>query len=189
MKTLGIIETSNPVESIHSHLKYSKILIIAAKNSLEIINLNNLSLIDVFELPGTLKMMFKEFFVITNDDRNHVFDYDQIFYGKIYINNSIKIDEEKFICKVNSFKPHLFYDPYILPCKNSACIECIYQNFNIHKQTFKCNYVKCKTYHNFNNHPLVPNLEISKMIKTDLKIIAVKTIDRLFIEIINTGIY
>ena len=42
-------------------------------------------------------------------------------------------------CKLNPLKKHhLLTDSYLLNCGNSACLECIYQQFNLLKQTKLC---------------------------------------------------
>jgi hypothetical protein len=42
--------------------------------------------------------------------------------------------EYNAFCKLNPFKnPHLLSNPHVLPCGNSACLECIYQQYNLFK--------------------------------------------------------
>ncbi len=50
----------------------------------------------------------------------------------------IFLDSDAF-CKLNQLKhSHLLKNSYVLPCGNSACLECIYQQFNLFKQTLMC---------------------------------------------------
>ena len=42
-------------------------------------------------------------------------------------------------CKLNPLKkPHFLTNSYLLPCGNSACLECIYQQYNLFKQILIC---------------------------------------------------
>ena len=86
------------------------------------------------------------------------FDYNveyRLFDNKPIINTNFQLNiEDKFICKANSAYPHLYKNPYILPCGNSACLDCIYENYNILTNSYKCNLETCKE-----KHRLVRNLE------------------------------
>ena len=81
----------------------------------------------------------------------HKFDYNveyRLFDNKPIINTNFQLNiEEKFICKANSACPHLYKNPYILPCGNSACLDCIYENYNILTNSYKCNFEACKEKH------------------------------------------
>jgi hypothetical protein len=47
--------------------------------------------------------------------------------------------EYNAFCKLNPFKkPHLLSNPHVLPCGNSACLECIYQQYNLFKKSLTC---------------------------------------------------
>ena len=49
-------------------------------------------------------------------------------------------------CKINPFKQtHLLSNPYLLPCGDSACLDCIYSHYNIFKRIFIC--PMCKQEH------------------------------------------
>ncbi len=56
----------------------------------------------------------------------------------------LTIKAQKFIdcsafCNFNPFKiPHLLSNPYLLPCGNSACLKCIYQQYNLFQRLLKC---------------------------------------------------
>jgi hypothetical protein len=50
-------------------------------------------------------------------------------------------------CKINPFKQaHLLSNPYLLPCGYSACLDCIFNHYNIIKRIFIC--PMCKKEHN-----------------------------------------
>ena len=55
--------------------------------------------------------------------------------------------DSKYICKINPLKPHLYQNPYLLPCGNSACLDCIYKHFNIYLNEFICNFESCQQSH------------------------------------------
>jgi hypothetical protein len=54
---------------------------------------------------------------------------------------------QKFICKINKFQPHLYSNPCMLPCGNSVCLDCIYKHYNIHLKLFKCTFDSCQEWH------------------------------------------
>ena len=98
-------------------------------------------------------------------------DGPRLFIGKIEtsIDRFNKIDN-KFICKNNPTKPHLYLNPFFLPCKNTACLECIYSNFNIFKNLFKCNFDSCNEEHILNNM-LEKNTIIEAILKTVVNLV------------------
>jgi hypothetical protein len=59
-------------------------------------------------------------------------------------NVPLSVKPQKFLdcdafCKLNPFKkPHLLSNPYLLPCGNSACLECINQKYNLFQRLLKC---------------------------------------------------
>ena len=48
---------------------------------------------------------------------------------------------------MNPFKHHLLKNPYELSCGNIYCISCIYEQFNIFTNKFKCGHEECKEEH------------------------------------------
>ena len=53
--------------------------------------------------------------------------------------NLLEYDVFCVFCRLNSFKKsHLITNPYLLPCGNSACLDCIHQHYNIFKRTLQC---------------------------------------------------
>jgi hypothetical protein len=63
---------------------------------------------------------------------------------KTALNN---LNDSKYICKINPLKPHLYQDPYLLPCGNSACLDCIDKHFNIYLNELVCNFESCQKSH------------------------------------------
>lgn len=78
--------------------------------------------------------------------------------------NSSKSDLNGFfICKLNKFNYHMCRNPYLLPCGNIACLECVYDNYNLHVNKFQCNFEDCKIMHELNE-------KIEKINVTDDKV-------------------
>ena len=104
---------------------------------------------------------------ILNDKLILIDNNGLIFFFKIEFKEdscfSQNIDS-KFICKVNKLirVPHLYVNPYLLPCGNSACVKCIYMTFNLHKNVFKCNFESCQEEHHLPQQ-LEPNLKLNQM--------------------------
>ena len=80
-----------------------------------------------------------------------------LFY-KLQVKNYNSFIDSQFMCKINPFNMHIYENPYLLPCQNSACVKCICNSFNKLEKTFKCNFVSCQKFH-----------EISDKIVQDLK--------------------
>ena len=100
------------------------------------------------------------------------FDYNveyRLFDNKPIINTNFQLNiEDKFICKANSAYPHLYKNPYILPCGNSACLDCIYENYNILTNSYKCNLDTCKEKHQLIRNYLNPNEKFNKVFDDSL---------------------
>jgi hypothetical protein len=72
-------------------------------------------------------------------------------------------------CRLNPFKkPHLITNGYLLPCGNSVCLDCIYQQYNLFKRTLICQI--CTQEHNLpqklepDNDPVTSNLTYELML-------------------------
>ena len=124
------------------------------------INTRNFKSIGSIEIPGRIKNLINNKFII--------YDWSQLFLGKLEIpvDRHKKLDDQ-FICKNNPLKPHLYLNPYFLPCKNSACLECIYNDFNIFRSSFQCNFKTCNE-----KHELTSQLEKNTIMEDNLKVIA-----------------
>jgi hypothetical protein len=54
------------------------------------------------------------------------------------IKSQLFIDCNAF-CYLNPFKKaHILSNPYLLPCGNSACLKCIFQQYNLFQRLLKC---------------------------------------------------
>ena len=92
----------------------------------------------------------------------------RFFDNKPIINSNFQLNiEDKFICKANTAYPHLYKNPYILPCGNSACLDCIYENYNILTNSYKCNLDTCKEKHRLIRH-LERNEKFNKILEDNL---------------------
>ena len=97
-------------------------------------------------------------------------DESYYYIYKFSLNKSIKtsVMEPKFVCDLNPIKPHLLKNPYLLPCGKSACLDCIYENYNTFLQVFKCYNQKCQENHQISNK-LKEDIEKSESIKQNTK--------------------
>ena len=124
--------------------------------------------VDTYEYQNYIEMND-----VYNQDSRMVqkFDYHveyRLFDNKPKINGNFQLNiEEQFICKANSAYPHLYKNPCILPCGNSACLDCIYENYNILTNSYKCNLDTCKEKHQLIRH-LKPNEKLNKIFEDNL---------------------
>ena len=86
------------------------------------------------------------------EDDDHLFSV-AIFktHFRIPIDRPIQNDNSRFVCKINEFKRHLLTNAYELPCHNFSCLNCIYDNYNIFSNEFKCPFENCKSSHVLKN--------------------------------------
>ena len=159
---------SNGAYFIHSHPKYTNYIIVVSKESFEIINTNNFKSIGLFEFNGNCKMLIKDNFILDVDKTNVI--------AKMELINPEAYLHSKYTCKLEPFRPHLLKNPYLLPCGNSACFECIYECFYFDKLILKCNFQSCKNNHSFRNQ-FEKNTEIENEIKNNLNFVARKMLD------------
>jgi hypothetical protein len=87
---------------------------------------------------------------------------------------SLKLDLPEYdvfrkFCRLNPFKKlHLISKGYRLPCGNSVCLDCIYQQYNLFKRTLICQI--CTQEHNLpqklepDNNPVTSNLTYESML-------------------------
>jgi hypothetical protein len=87
-----------------------------------------------------------------------LFDMSSMFIQEIVYSslngdqNSLKYDSNGFyVCKLNRFNHHMCRNPYQLPCGNIACLECIYDNYNLFLNKFQCDFDDCRIEHELNN--------------------------------------
>jgi hypothetical protein len=60
------------------------------------------------------------------------------------------ISEGFYVCKLNCFNHHFCRNPFLLPCGNIACLECIYDSYNLYFNKFVCSFDGCKVEHGLN---------------------------------------
>ena len=80
------------------------------------------------------------------------------------------LDNCDAFCKLSNplKQPHLLSNSFrILPCKNAASLDCIYNNYNLFKSKFKCGL--CNQEHKFPKEFQVPNSRmLSDLLNQDL---------------------
>ena len=145
-----------------SNIKYaSRILISSLSNYMFVADQEGLKMfnLNTFEYIGTIKAtkcLFKDFslketaynifigdYLINISYKNTVGIVKTIFNPK----NTVCVNNDKYLCKMNPFKHHLLKNPYELSCGNIYCISCIYEQFNIFTNKFKCGHEECKEEH------------------------------------------
>ena len=70
--------------------------------------------------------------LILNDYNGNLFLYKTDFV------DTKKDSDLKLICKVKLFDRHLYSNPYLLPCKTTGCLDCLYNTFNFYTNTYRC---------------------------------------------------
>ena len=87
-----------------------------------------------------------------------IFNIDyKIFRNKFIIHNGLHLAiDQKYICKLNPLNIHLYRNEYLLPCGNYACLDCIYDNFNIFTKTLTCSFDNCKIEHRLKTIDIKP---------------------------------
>ncbi len=75
---------------------------------------------------------------------------------------------DKYTCKLNTFDNHLYKDPFLLPCGNSACNVCIFNHVNFQTGIFKCNFQSCQQIHKLPNR-LNKDLVLIEEMKTNIE--------------------
>jgi hypothetical protein len=85
-------------------------------------------------------------------DMNSMFIQEIVYSSLNGDQNSLKHDSNGFyVCKLNKFNNHMCRNPYQLPCGNIACLECIYDNYNLFLNKFHCDFNDCGIEHELNN--------------------------------------
>ena len=153
--------------------------------SIEILPWSTFVLIDnyvfntkTFSFIGTINPRYrKELKAVSDGTIYHSFYRNQqliLKYNLKKLQNFI-INPE-YICKINPFKPHLYKNPYLLPCGNSICFNCVFQNFNTYLNEFMCNFETCQQVHEFKE--IKKNLELNEMISNSVQEILRSMIDK-----------
>jgi len=128
-----------------------------------IFDLNSYSIIGSFKSTFKINIVLNNKLILSNDE-------GFFFIYRIEFRKSCLAIDPKYICKLNPFKQHLYLNPYLLPCNNSACWECICSHYSIYKGVFKCNFDDCKDKHEL-SQSLNQNLQLKQMMEDDSGII------------------
>ena len=150
-KYSNVIEFRNLQYSVfYNSMKFCALQILHVSNHHEILifELNSYSIVGSIKTSYRLEVFFNNK-IILRDDKNKIYLIYKINFSKretLSISNSI---DTKFICKSSQYlkSPHLYSNPYLLPCGNSVCFDCIHLNYNLYKNTFKCSFENCKVEH------------------------------------------
>ena len=121
-------------------LKPSYIYIQMKRFLIAIYNIDTFSVLSYIKNPNELCAVVNCKMIFTDKS-------NRLLFYKINFENNENLVDERYICKMNKYNPHYFKDPYLLPCKNSACFKCILNNYNLHKNTIKCNFDSCLKEH------------------------------------------
>jgi hypothetical protein len=135
-------------------------------NDVYVFDKSSYSIIGVIQTNYILTMVFGDkmiFQVFTNGK------YEYLVQKIPFINKSYSNDYDAF-CKFKSpFKPpHLLSNPHLLPCGHSACLECIYRQYNLFKLSLTC--VQCNQEHKLAKQLdlAVPSISISGFLSQNL---------------------
>ena len=171
-KVLATVVLESKIRSLKTDLKNpSTIVYILLDNSIKIFNAKSLSIIGSIDMPFNLdlRMIYENKLLFRNCEGNF------LTYKMSLENLKLSIDQ-KFTCKFNRFNPHLYKEPYLLPCGNSACLSCIYKNFNLHTQSIECDFDFCKEDH-FLKLDLKRDTELDILINTNIRLLMASMID------------
>jgi hypothetical protein len=123
-------------------------------SAVEIFDTNSFTCIGSINMPPYLLKMVHNEKMVFSDLKESLFLY-KINYSKNLIDN-------RYLCKMKKLNPHLYSNPYLLPCGNSICLDCIYDSFNVHCRKFCCNFESCKEEHILSNYELKEDIELKK---------------------------
>ena len=105
-------------------------------------------------------IVYNEMIILQDGDVN-IYTYKIHLKRKIF-ENSIN---SEYICKFNPLNPHLYSNPYILPCGHSACLDCIYDNYNLHLRKLNCDFDECHENHVLSDKLVKKNFNLSESIE------------------------
>ena len=145
--------TDNTNRSSYVFFKMEKLFVV--------FNPNNFQFIGCFKNQLNLQYLINNTLVFCDN-------YKKYFIYKIdFFKKPIKKLDPKLCCKLNPLDTHLLKNPYLLPCGNSACFECINDNFNVHTDTILCNFETCLQEHRLVG--LKYDLSFEEALKNNLK--------------------
>jgi hypothetical protein len=131
------IRKSMHIDRVFTDLKLSPFILMDRK----IFDTKTFSFIGFVETQTSLITVFNDKMIFKDREGNYLIYKINL---KTAQNNLI---DSKYVCKINPLKPHLYQNPYLLPCGNSACLDCFYKHFNIYLNKFKCNFESCQKTH------------------------------------------
>ena len=157
--------------------KKTNYVFIRTGNIIQVFNIQSFSFIGIIRVP-ILKLC--DFKIVVIYDEKIVFSKSGSFFiFRISLNRNVHLKRllaSEFICELNPVRFHLYKYPYLLPCGNSACFDCILENYNLSSNTLKCNNEVCQEEHKFKNK-LIKNLKISESIKENTHFLINKMIN------------
>lgn len=132
------------------------IYVFESKNTIKVFDSINFTYIGQTEkLVSNMQAYYENSFIISNnkiylcisrrDASLKVFNFNVCKNANIL--NQAYFNESEIFCHLNSNKVHLLNNPFILPCGNTACFECIFKQYNGYLDTFKC-FKSCNKNHN-----------------------------------------
>ncbi len=135
-------------------------------NELKIFNTNNFKYRGSIYLNGGIRNYEETHYLVCNNTIVNTFDeFIYQFSGVIpifKINFSTlsrkRVEDDlnsKFICSIKPFNRHLFLDPHELPCGYISCLKCLYDNYNLLTNEFKCPFEKCASQFHFLKNQMI----------------------------------
>lgn len=127
----------------------SNYIIVAKNYKLDVFNMISCKSVGLIELDRFGRVsVFGDKLIVINKSMQYMYDFKYL-----NLNNDEARVDSKYVCQLNSDSEYHTYiypfliKPYILPCDNTACLKCIYENYNIFTKKLKCNFDTCKSEH------------------------------------------
>ena len=152
-----------PRSLVYDSENESNLIFIDKCNRYIIFDLNTFSTVGYFSSDLRLLSVKGDKMIFLN--RNGRFSIQKICFNNVSHKQLITVNRQ-FVCKINQLKEHLFLNPYLLPCGNSACFDCICSNFNAYTRILKCNFDSCNKGHKLPRE-LKFNFKLNQLIKDD----------------------
>ena len=148
----------------------------AIKNckNIYILNTNTNKIVDTIETSFRLVALFNDYMLLTSYETSEFFSVYKTSFR--YNRNIIDDIDENFVCQLwtPEKSKHLYENPYLLPCGNTACLKCIQMKTT--DKLFKCNFKNCQKDHMIEKK-LKTNLELNALMVQNCSILARKMID------------
>jgi hypothetical protein len=112
-------------------------------NCIDILSTSNLTVVASVKHKFECSLIRNEKIVFcktSSSANNYLFYKLKLRYKNNYV-------ESEYLCKINPFNQHIYCNPYLLPCKNSACFSCINTNYNLVHKNIQCNFETCQQIH------------------------------------------